>query len=171
VVFAVDSDPSRARTTIAAAGARADGLPLVEVVEGRAGVEWAAPRLIELCGRHDVAALVVDKRSASASLIAALEDAKLRVVAADSTSYTKACGQFFDAVTETGRLRHLDQPELMSALQAASVRPLGDAWAWDRKKPAADITPLTAATLALWGFANKVGRPKNAGTGRSIGFD
>jgi hypothetical protein len=45
---------------------------------------------------------------------------------------------------------------------------LGDAWAWDRKNQSADVTPLVAATLALWGFTSKAGRPRNAGRGRVI---
>ena len=38
---------------------------------------------------------------------------------------------------------------------------LGDAWAWDRKTPSVDISPLTAASLALWGF-NRYGRSRTA---------
>ena len=63
---------------------------------------------------------------------------------------TAACGAFYDAVMED-RLRHLDTPVLNSALAVARKRSLGDAWAWHRKNAAADITPLVACTLALYG--------------------
>jgi hypothetical protein len=83
----------------------------------------------------------------------------------------QACGQFYDATVETGRLRHVDQQEMNDALKAAVTRPLGDAWAWDRKRPTADITPITAATLALWGFTVASTPPKNAGRGRVIALN
>jgi hypothetical protein len=42
------------------------------------------------------------------------------------------------------------QPELSAALAGATKRSLGDAWAWSRRNSAVDISPLVAATLALW---------------------
>jgi hypothetical protein len=55
---------------------------------------------------------------------------------------------------------HLDQPLLNTAVAAARKRAVGDAWAWHRKDSTTDITPLVAATLALWGFAHSAARPK-----------
>jgi hypothetical protein len=167
VALAVDSDPLRLRTSIAAAGMRADGFPMVEILESAPGVEWAAERIKEICERNDVCAVVIDKRSAAASLMQGLIDARVPVIGTDAAKMAQACGQFYDAATETGRLRHLDQAELVTALKVATKRPLVDAWAWDRQKPTADITPLTAATLALWGFTN-TSPPRNAGKGRVI---
>ncbi|PZS12660.1 MAG: hypothetical protein DLM57_18670 [Pseudonocardiales bacterium] len=168
IVLAVDTDPERARTSIVAAGDRADGLSLVEVVDSRPGVDWAVARVLELSVRHNVRAMVIDRRSAAGSLIAAFEAARVPVVTTGPAEVTHACGQFFDAATESGRLRHLDQPELNDAIRGATTRPLGDAWAWDRKKRSEDITPLTAATLALCAWTTKAGRPSNAGQGRVI---
>jgi len=37
------------------------------------------------------------------------------------------------------------------ALSVARKRPLAGAWAWNRKDETSDITPVVAATLALWG--------------------
>lgn len=63
-----------------------------------------------------------------------------------------ACGWFFDGVMEaTPKLRHTDQPQLNVALSVARKRPLAGAWAWNRKDPEADITPVVSSTLALWG--------------------
>ena len=76
------------------------------------------------------------------------------------------CGVIFDAVMETGHVRHSNDPSLNAAVKAATTRPLLDAWAWDKRSPKADITPLVAATLALWGHKSGVGVKKNAGTGR-----
>jgi hypothetical protein len=71
-----------------------------------------------------------------------------------------ACGQFYDGVMDAW-LHHIDQPQLNVALSVARKRPLGDAWAWNRKNAASDITPLVAATLALWGAqSSTVTQPK-----------
>ena len=42
-------------------------------------------------------------------------------------------------------------------MKGATKRPLGDAWAWSRKNSTVDISPLVAATLALWGYSNAAG--------------
>jgi phage terminase large subunit-like protein len=177
VVLGVDSDPDRDRTSIVAAGARAEGPPLIEVtadldgvVDNRLGVDWAKARIIEICGRNDVAAVVIDKRSAAASLITPLEAAGVTVVTTTAQQMAQACGQLYDAATETGQLAHLDDPLLNAAIRGATTRPCGDAWAWDKRKPTVDITPLTAATLALWGWVMESVPPSNAGSGRVIAF-
>jgi phage terminase large subunit-like protein len=131
-------------------------------------VDWAESRVIEICARHDVAAVVIDKASAAASLVKALTDAHVQVVTTESAQMRAACGQFYDAVMETGELAHLDDPLLVTALKAAVKRKLLDSWAWDKRKSTDDITPLVAATLALWGHATGVGVVKNAGKGRVV---
>lgn len=174
VVLAVDSDPKRARTTIVAAGARADGPPLVEITsdgdgipDNREGVDWALARIVKIHASGVVRTVVIDEMSAAASLIKPLTDAKVPVTTTNSRKLAQAWGQFYDAVVETGEITHLDDPLLSAAIRGAVTRPLGDAIALDRKKPTVDITPLTAATLALWGFTS-TSAPKNAGKGRVI---
>jgi len=174
IVLAVDSDPKRDRTTIVAAGAGADGVPLVEItsragiLDNLPGVDWALARVIEIYGRNDVVTVVIDRRSAANALIDPLIAAGIPVTVTDTSQLTQACGQFYDAVVESGQIRHLNQPELNDALKGAVTRDLGDAWAWDRKKPNVDITPLTAATLSLWGYRTFGAAPSNAGKGRVI---
>lgn len=168
IALAIDTDPERLRTSIVAAGTRSDGLPMVELVENLPGVDWARDRIVDMVDANPIHVVVIDKRSAAASLIELLTAAKVPVHGVDAAAMTRACGQFYDAATETGRLRHLDQIELNEALKSAVTRPLGDAWAWDRKKPTADITPLTAATLALYGHTTGIGIAKAAGRGRVV---
>jgi hypothetical protein len=50
---------------------------------------------------------------------------------------------------------------LTAALAGARTRRLGDQWAWDRVNAVVDISPLTAVTLAAWGF-NRYGRSRIA---------
>jgi hypothetical protein len=62
-----------------------------------------------------------------------------------------ACGLFYDHAMTAG-LRHVGQPDLTAALAAArkSVEDGEGAWRWGWRRSAADITPLYAATVALW---------------------
>jgi hypothetical protein len=66
----------------------------------------------------------------------------------NGTEHAQACGMFFEAATG-GWLRHIGQPNLAAALDGATKRPLGDAWAWNRVGSSVDISPLVAVTLAL----------------------
>lgn len=168
ITLAIDTDPNRERTSICSAGDRAGGPPMVELVENLPGVDWAVEHVIDLARRNHARTVVIDKRSAAARLVKPLTDARIRVTTADSAQMTQACGLLYDTVVETSGLAHLGQVEMTDALRNATTRPLADAWAWDRKNTAADITPLTAATLAFWGHVNNAGRPANAGRGRAI---
>jgi hypothetical protein len=62
-------------------------------------------------------------------------------------------------------LRHLGQPELTAAVAGAGKRSIGDASAWDRRNAAVDITPLVAATNALWGYATRQQQQSSFNTG------
>lgn len=155
VVLGIDADPGRRRTTITACGLRANGLPLLEIVENLPGVDWAADAVTDYCGRNQVGAVVIDKRSGAATLLPKLIKSlalyDVWVLGTDAHEYAVACGEFFDAVTETGQVEHLGDLEWAAALMAALKRPIGDAWGWDRRNEVADITPLTSGTLALYG--------------------
>lgn len=146
-LFALDVSPDRAWSSIAAAGKRADGLFQVEIVEHRRGTGWVVPWLKDR--RQKV---ILDGRGPAGSLLPELETARIEVEPVTTGEHAKACGAFYDAVAE-GRLRHLDDQLLGAALAGARSRPVGDAWLWSRDATGPDISPLVAATLALWGAA------------------
>lgn len=154
VAFAVDVTPERSMGSISVAGRRADGLLHGGVVEHRSGTGWVVDRLAELSARWKPCAVVIDGRGPAASLIPALDEAGVAVVKASSADMAQACGGFYDAVVEN-RLRHQGLAPLASALAAAEKRKLGDSWAWTRESVSADISPLVATTLALWGHATR----------------
>lgn len=153
-VFALDTSPARTKSTIVACGERGDEMRQLEIVENREGTDWVVARFAALRDRWGEIAVVVDERSAAGSLIAdleALEDVTVHVPT--TREVVAAAGRFYDACTPAvASIRHLNDPILNAAVDGAMTRPLGDAWTWDRRKPAADITPLVAATLALWGW-------------------
>lgn len=155
VAVALDVSPDRSTATIAAAGWSVDGLPFVDVVESRRGdADWGIGKFVQLCSRHQVRAVVVDGMSAASTLIDPLRRAGVTVTVTNARQMAAACGGFFDAVMD-GRLRHLDQPPLNAALSVARKRVIGDGgWGWSRKDSQSDITPVTSATLALWGLTS-----------------
>lgn len=151
VAFALDVPPDRDACSIAMAGRRPDGLIHVEVVEHRRHTTWAVARLAELVQRWRPVTVVVDPAGPAGSLLADMDG--LDVTTTSGQDMARACGAFYDLAVG-GRLRHIDQPVLNSALGAARKRNLGDAWAWHRRDET-DISPLVAVTLAAWGFAQR----------------
>lgn len=156
IAIAIDTNPERSATSIAIAGRRLDGLSHVELIEYRPGVGWAAERIRELKERWNPVAIVIDPTSPAASLIPDLERVTasgrttLEIIKPNVREAAQAAGDFYTAVMETDMLRHTGQVQLTTAVAAAQKRPLGDAWAWARSSPSADISPLVAATLAHW---------------------
>jgi hypothetical protein len=150
-VFAVDVSPDRGTSTICAAGWTPEGNLHIETVDRNRGTGWLADRLEQVLSRHSGQAnprVVLDPASPAGSLITVFEERGVRVTTVTAREYAQACGAFFDAV-ENRELRHLNTPELLAAVRGAVKRPLGEAWAWDRKHSGVDISPLVAATLAL----------------------
>lgn len=152
VVFAPDGNPERTAASIAVAGTRPDGLAHVEIIDRRPGTGWVAARLVELRDRWGPAGIVVDPSGPGGSWLPVLQDAGVEPILVSGREMAQACGGFYEAVTEQGSVRHLDQIELREALAGAQTRPLGDAWAWARRTSTADISPLVALTLAHYGW-------------------
>jgi hypothetical protein len=164
---ACDVTPDQSAGAIAIAGFLDDGRISVEIgtnrgglADHRAGTAWMVPRLREFrdqyARRHS--ALVIDKLAASGSLVVDAENASLDPESVATSEITAAFGLFRQLVTDH-KLAHRDQPALRNALAGAMVRQVGDgAHAWARKDSAVDISPLCAATLAVWA-ANKYARP------------
>lgn len=150
VCFAVDVSPDRSSAAISVAGRRPDGRWHVEVVDHRKGTEWVVPRAVALTQRHKHVGPVVDGVGPAAALVPEFAEAGVEVRMVKTQEYVQACGQLYDHVIR-GTLRHLGTDELATAVDGASRRPLGDAWALSRKDSQADITPLVSATLARWG--------------------
>ena len=150
-VFALNVAPDRSYTSIGLAGLRSDGRIGLELVERRAGTSWVPARCNELQARWESPAWVVNPRGASGSLIDDLERQGLPVVSLTAQDVAHACGNLFDGLRDDA-LRHLAQAALRAAVAAADKRPLSEAWAWDERNAAVDLSPLVAVTFALWGY-------------------
>jgi phage terminase large subunit-like protein len=166
--LAVDVSPDRDSASVALAGQRADGYWHVELDEQKNGVGWLVPWVVRRCQANPIRAVVIDSRSPAASIIDELAQHKIKVTTTGAQDMARACGTFYDGVMERW-LRHTDQQQVNTALGVARKRPLSDAWAWNRKNSASDITPLVACTLALWGAqASQVKKPARNGQGRKV---
>jgi hypothetical protein len=156
--FALDVSPNQSSAAIAVAGLRADGLSHVEItgsgdmVDHRPGVEWVVPRLREMADRHLNFKVNIPAGSAAESLVPAITKAGVPVNVVKGAEVPAACGLFYTmAMSTPSTLRHVGQRELGSALSGASQVDVGDgSWKWTRRKSSTDITPLYAATTALW---------------------
>jgi hypothetical protein len=151
LALAVDVDPDRSNASVGMAGQREDGLWHVELDEQRQGVGWLVGYLTRLVEANPVIrTVVIDGASPAASIVDELTSRGVRVTRTNARDMANACGSFYDGAME-GWLRHIAQPQLNTSLATARRRPLGDAWAWNRKNATSDITPIVAVTLALWG--------------------
>jgi len=150
IAFAVEISEDRRRAAIVAAGREQDGPRIVVDLVWYDHPRGAVIRLAELDLEHEPVAVVVDPRSQAGTLIRPLAEAGVLVREPSTAEVVTAHGEFLDLVND-GRLAHLEQPPLTSAVRAAQQRPLAGAQAWERRVQV-DQSPLVAATLACWAF-------------------
>jgi hypothetical protein len=160
VALGLDVAPDGSSAAIAVAGRRADGLGHGELADHRPGTGWLVDRAVEIADRCHPCVLVINPAGAAGSLEKELAERGfavkpgpgerlLQVVSA--REYAQACGAFTGDMVN-GRWRHLGQAPLDTAAAGVRTRPLADAYAWSWKGSLADISPLTAVTLARHGF-------------------
>lgn len=145
----------RSRTVIGAAW-QVDGQPHVEVFEENPGTDWVVPRLAELVGKYSVPTVVVDGGSEAASLLEAIEAARLPVVKLTGAARAAACGGFYDAATNTG-LTHNGDPDVGQAIAAARWKDNEGTRVFSRRRSGGDIAALYAVAFAFYGLG--VDRP------------
>lgn len=156
VAIAIDVTPKRSFSAIVAAWRRPDGHMDVEVIAHEPGTMWLPARLAALvkkhrpCGPEGTHVVVVDPAGPAGSLIDTIEAAGVQVQRVNAREVAHGSQRFFDMVMDSRTLRHNSDPALDAAVAGAIRRDLGDGWAWARKTSNADISPLVAATLAVW---------------------
>lgn len=166
MVFGVNTSPDGRMTTIVAAGQCADDQMMIEitgdeeVMDCRPGINWVAPILIELYRKHRPRCVVIPKNDQTGIFIEALEQAHVKMIHPNSAEYAQACTDFKLSVVpkkgEKAYLLHRDQPPMNAAVAGAVPRESAAMWAWDKRASSVDISPLEAATLALWGLKREI---------------
>ena len=156
LTFAVDVSWDRSTSWIAVCGTREDGCPHVELVATRGGTEWVVGWLAERVEKY--APVAISFQASGAPVSSLLDDLTATlgdlVVPLAGPDLGRSCGAFYDAAT-SGPLVHMGQQPLDDAVASAVVRPLGDAWAWDRRKSTIDVAPLVAVTAAYYAWASE----------------
>jgi phage terminase large subunit-like protein len=150
-VFAVDVTPSRDATAIVVAVTTGDGRPLLELTAMRKGSSWAVEKLRDIQEQFPGSRVIVDRSSWASSFVDELVTAGIPVHEATVREVTDAAGEFLDGVIE-GTFIHRGDPLLRTAVESAAQRPVQDRWAWTRRVKTANVAPLLAGSLALWGL-------------------
>jgi len=146
----VDVSFDRSKTYVALAYERRDGLYGVEVAAARAGTRWLVDWLTDDKRVWFDGRVALQTRGAPASsLVGDLREAGIEVEEWQGAELSVGCSKFYDVVSQ-GLLRHRMQPVLDQAATTAHIKPIGDAWVWDRKNSPVDCAPLAAATAAVW---------------------
>lgn len=123
----------------------------MELVDRRRGTRWLPGRLAELCARHDVSEVVIDASGPIGGVIPDLEAAGVRLRMLSGGESLSACGQLVECVKD-GRVRPRASDALVAAVAGARRRKSGDRWRWSRVSSEVDISPLVAATWAVYGW-------------------
>jgi hypothetical protein len=160
-VLGADVAVDRSAAAIVACWPDTDGIPTLEVVQYGAGTDWIAPRLVELHAVHG-GPVVLDGGTGPASTVVdqlrRKDELPAWVRAVTPREYTTACAGLLDAVLERS-IRHRGNHELDAAAAAAAKRTVGDGWAWSRRTPTVDVSPLIAGSLALYGTRHRPAAP------------
>lgn len=155
LALGIEMAVDRSAASIVAASTRADGLIDVELIEQRDGISWVAQRVIDLIHKHSPTAWVLDERGPAVTVSEQLTLAGYAPRITTTREFCSASAGFFDAVMDDPPIVAVrPHSTLNAAALAAQKRKIGDGWAWGRTKTDVDISPLVAASLAVWGAVN-----------------
>lgn len=155
VHIAADAAWNHNEASITAAAADGDRV-IVEVIESKQGVDWLLPRLVELSRRHRCN-VIIHRQGPLGYLIEDLTRAGVRVTEATSTDYADAIARFQTMVV-AGLIVHQNDPRLDAAVVNVKSS-TADRPTWRRRVATVDISPLVAATFAVWKAATPPPKP------------
>jgi hypothetical protein len=152
--LAFDVVPDQSASSICAAFRGPDDVLSVEIVPTgrRPGTRWVVPELVRLVEEHEPVAVLCGAASPAEALEFQCAEQGLDVQVVKVSDHALACALLAQTVADR-KLRHLGDDGLRAALKGAARKPHGEGWLWSRRHSAVDISPLVAATLALWGQA------------------
>ena len=145
LVVGVDVAPGHTAASIVVFGAGVLGL-----VVRKPGSSWLPDRLKAIQDKSDVP-VMLDPAGPIGALIPELDRAGVVWTPVEGKESVRACGAIIRAVTGK-TFTHRGEPEFEAAIAGARLRPVGDGFKWSRKDSTVDISPIVAATVALWGL-------------------
>lgn len=154
VAFCVDVAYGMRSAAIGVAYFQNGGLPHVELADQRAGTDWVIARCLELRDRYPRALFGGFTNHAVGALTPELTAVGIELEKMNDTDMGRACGHIQKLVP--GGMTHSGDPLLTVAIGGAVKREIGEGlWSWGRRKSVTDISPLVAATGALWLLAQE----------------
>jgi hypothetical protein len=156
-VAAFATHHERTSASIAICGRHGPGA-LGVVVDTRPGVSWIIDAMRALKRGHGAKLREVwaDRRAGDGAAIDKVRGLGVYVDEIQPADFVTSARTFLDLLGEPGEtagdLWHQGQPELDLAVAGARKRPLGEAFAWSRLHSEGDVTPLAAASLAVWAY-------------------
>jgi len=159
IALAADVAPDRGSASIAAAWNLDDGSPdTVGIVAHGSGVSWVVDAARSLTGRYGVP-LTVDPIGPTAGLADDARRAGIPLRTLVTRDVTTAAADLLDAVTSVD-VALVSDSSLDAALSIAARRSVGrDSWAFDRRGTAGDLSPLVAASHALYALRRPAAVP------------
>lgn len=157
--FAVAMPEAQDWASIAVAGpSRTDpGEILVQVATYDRGSSWVIPRVLELVARYPEAPVAIAPNGPAGHLIAPLERAGVELVEPTQLEVAHAVQRFVRGVTDEKTIRHCSQESLDIAVKVALLRPYGDGGSTLLRRGGTDVSPLDAASLAVWAVEDLLG--------------
>lgn len=152
--FAVDVSPDTngvVNTSIYAVGTDEYGFHHVWNVAADEGLLWVADFLKIQQDERSPRVTVIDPQSPAGALLPMFDEKDVQYTTLSSSQCMAACSGFL-ASAKDGRLRHGNDPILNEAVRAGTQRFIGQkgAWLWARKTIDDNVTPLIAASYALF---------------------
>ena len=155
VVIGVDATPERRASSVVAA----DATGRIEVVAHREGADWIAELAESIYRYHgDIVGIAVLSTGPLNGIIEVLEQKRVPVFKVTSSQSATASGLFYDAAL-AGALKVRPDVGLDSAVAAATMRTVGQSWAWGRASIDDDVSPLIASSLAYAVATTEASRP------------
>jgi len=144
LVLGMDVAPFHSNASIVVSDGKA-----LELVDCRPGASWLVARVADMVKDHGIRVVAYDPSGPIGALVPDFKAAGITLTPVESKDSTRALGAFTAAVRER-TFRHRGEPEFAAAIAGARRRSVGDGHKWSRKDSTVDITPLVAATVALW---------------------
>lgn len=141
LTFGVDITLDRQRASIVVA----DMAGTVELIDNADGTNWIGDRVRGLLAAHG-GRVVVDQYGPAGNLVDELAD--IPVVKYGTRDSVSAANALYDAIMQTNGIQVRPHEALNNAVAFAQKKPVGSGWLWARTDPAADLSPLHAATIA-----------------------
>jgi len=161
-VLGADVAVDRSAAAIWACWPDVDGYRTLELVQYAPGAAWVAGRLRALHAEHGSPVVLDGGTGPASTVVDALRDRAgdlpAWVRALTPRELSTACAGLLDAITDR-TIRQRGNAELDTAVKAAARRTTGVGWVWSRRTPTVDVSPLLAASLALFGDAHRPAAP------------